>query len=329
VTSIVSARVTCRSRSCSYKVHIPALPIFSFSPHHTDNPHTHNDMTESQNNLSLPAQAAFFQNGLAPCPDNFPEGSQCSICIEDFEKGEDVVQVLACPKCYFHMECLKSWFNSSHAGRGTCPNDRTRLFTVAPTANDSDSNADWDPFPYPNPWTEVIPDSRNMAPYLARADRRLADFRMHQDAATTNAEIIHEWRVVRGDPGYEWLRPDRMHVLETTLPWVFESDGREIFAEYNRLDAAISAELTRVRARYYAAVRQVVQEHFAALSPDAYWAQKIKDIEAHLATATCDDCYDTCLREAEEMAHFFQQREAEDMARVVGRTTRYEDIAWQ
>ncbi|KAF2632862.1 hypothetical protein BU25DRAFT_444874 [Macroventuria anomochaeta] len=67
-------------------------------------------------------------------PLNHPEDAICSICKEVCVANDfaPVLKVLACPKFYFHSECIVAWFKSTDQQRGTCPNDRRGLLEPDP-----------------------------------------------------------------------------------------------------------------------------------------------------------------------------------------------------
>lgn len=75
--------------------------------------------------MALPSQSDFIENEVHNCEaaDQF----HCTVCV-----GKDETQVVRIDhngrSCYFHRECLISWFTSTDQKRGTCPNDRAELF---------------------------------------------------------------------------------------------------------------------------------------------------------------------------------------------------------
>ena len=69
-------------------------------------------------------------------PDVTNRDSTCSICLEDFKKGDRIKSLPLCKHLY-HESCLKSWYEMSQAD--TCPVCRRR-FSVMSTDNESDSS---------------------------------------------------------------------------------------------------------------------------------------------------------------------------------------------
>jgi hypothetical protein len=76
--------------------------------------------------ITTPSQTQFIEHGLVAA--QAPNQTTCSVCVELCLEGEDVVNLVPCANCYFHRECIVSWFTSSSSKRGTCPNDRVVLF---------------------------------------------------------------------------------------------------------------------------------------------------------------------------------------------------------
>lgn len=84
------------------------------------------DCCEQVGQHSLPSQAEFLQHGILTVS-QIPE-DRCSVCLMEYTLSDTIVKLLSCSKCYFHADCIKAWFRSTHQKRGTCPNDRTELF---------------------------------------------------------------------------------------------------------------------------------------------------------------------------------------------------------
>lgn len=60
------------------------------------------------------------------CPvfsDNFPDGDKCSICLEDFDFGDNAIVLTHNCNHPFHENCIKQWLRI----RTTCPNCQQNL----------------------------------------------------------------------------------------------------------------------------------------------------------------------------------------------------------
>jgi hypothetical protein len=100
---------------------------------HASQTHLQQPQSETAQSL-LPTQSHFLAHGVQTCT-SLPDGHDvtCSICTEECEPesreaSEETVKLTTCRACYFHRDCIISWFTSEHKRRGTCPNDRTELF---------------------------------------------------------------------------------------------------------------------------------------------------------------------------------------------------------
>lgn len=106
------------------------------STEHTD---SHADQTAvEQREGSIPAEATAATKSnanSAVSPDDNREGLGCSICTEDFERGQDI-RVLPCDH-KFHPACIDPWLLNVS---GTCPLCRIDLRPT--TSHSSDQDAD-------------------------------------------------------------------------------------------------------------------------------------------------------------------------------------------
>lgn len=82
-------------------------------------------------NNPLPSQDDFMANHLhASIPPN-EEGARCSICfVEWTEDGQDVVRIDInhTTPCFYHRECIVTWFQAIGQNHWTCPEHRIELF---------------------------------------------------------------------------------------------------------------------------------------------------------------------------------------------------------
>lgn len=103
------------------------LQLFNMSAPQ-NNPHA--TASASVTRTSLPTQAQFLEHGLEICtPVTLGlEDTICSIRTFVLTSDEMIVKRVPCNNCFFHEDCLKAWFTSTHERRGTCPNDQTLFF---------------------------------------------------------------------------------------------------------------------------------------------------------------------------------------------------------
>ncbi|KAH5037947.1 hypothetical protein HBI74_036000 [Parastagonospora nodorum] len=95
---------------------------------------------EEQQEGIAPAQPVMTGAGASKDSSSHDENLGCSICTEDFEKGQDL-RVLPCDH-KFHPECVDPWLLNVS---GTCPLCRVDLRPV--TSNSSTPDSDADPTP--------------------------------------------------------------------------------------------------------------------------------------------------------------------------------------
>jgi hypothetical protein len=240
----------------------------------------------------LPTQLQFCENGLEACASDAPalKDISCSICIQNYtENDESIVKLVPCSNCYFHEECIKAWFASTHQRRGTCPNDRTVLFQ-------------------PNPLVHITPPGEEIEMtlsllyepiahmQLAEAADHHAAFLHAQTAAETPEEIIDVWHNADAEHILHRLQFDISSLRErraersgfsASLRDQLAQRADEIEVDYNRFhDRYISTMQTRIRTRV--AALSVRVDHLKA--SDEVYRNLIaqfheEDIEYVLATA--------------------------------------------
>ncbi|KAF1941229.1 hypothetical protein EJ02DRAFT_512536 [Clathrospora elynae] len=229
-------------------------------------------MSNSRNNLSLPTQEDFFENGLVPGSEDspVPENYICSICTEDCLPGEDIVKIVICANCYFHKECLASWLTSTHSNRGTCPNDRTRLFTIASASNRATrlspavvrSNTE----AFIAQWGSINLQARIQA-QVNSAHETLDTFTTQQNAATTPTAIISAWHGADSSEQYPALTSTTtihttrylLHLRSTQNP------DHALRPALDALVGRLDTEYVHVRDRYAVTVRNLLQGELDAL----------------------------------------------------------------
>ncbi|KAL5313084.1 hypothetical protein ACEPPN_019511 [Leptodophora sp. 'Broadleaf-Isolate-01'] len=112
----------------------------------TNNPATsrHTSIVTSRRGTTISVTATSGLSTIEPDIQARSDGLRCSICVEDFAKGEDI-RVLPCNH-KFHPNCIDPWLLNIS---GTCPLCRVDL---RPTnTSDSAANPTDDPLPPPLP----------------------------------------------------------------------------------------------------------------------------------------------------------------------------------
>lgn len=119
-------------------MHISYKYVHSFPEYPTFQPTTRTSLTMSEDapRPHFLSQDEYFRTRLSfsLTASEIPHNTVCSICVEECSPNNNdaVVRGLACQNCYFHTECIKTWFTSTDQKRGTCPNDRRELFNPNP-----------------------------------------------------------------------------------------------------------------------------------------------------------------------------------------------------
>ncbi|KAL8697176.1 MAG: hypothetical protein Q9201_007263 [Fulgogasparrea decipioides] len=119
---------------------VPEAPQQSQSPIETEGPSSQALPNGESNSGTAPNPSA--DTSIPPQPTDDPtanadNGLACSVCTDDFAKGQDV-RVLPCNH-KFHPECIDPWLLNVS---GTCPLCRVDLRPTASNDNDPDTAAD-------------------------------------------------------------------------------------------------------------------------------------------------------------------------------------------
>jgi hypothetical protein len=196
-----------------------------------------------QTTLILPTQAEFLEHGLVRCSadSSVPAETECTICVELCLPEQDILKIAVCQACYFHSACLTAWLNSNADNRGTCPNDRTRLFTIAQTTSED----------------QLISQSQRSQRTITLANRFAEVLLTHHEAAVTPTEIIDTWHA---DQTSRILAVEHMVGM---LRLYNARDHNDTFQALEDAAVAVEAIVSDLRARYQGAVRQVLFEHLA------------------------------------------------------------------
>lgn len=164
---------------------------------------------------------------------NADNGLACSVCTDDFAKGQDV-RVLPCNH-KFHPECIDPWLLNVS---GTCPLCRVDLRPTAPTEEDPENP---NPDSAPRRHSEALTSFNNTIPQQSRRSSRsrplhylhhyLNRGRMEEATPQERLEALRRLRLVN--------RSDVDHVTEP--------EAREISATGERTNRnRLSARLSRV-----------------------------------------------------------------------------------
>jgi hypothetical protein len=156
------------------------------------------------------------------------------LCVPE----QDILKIAVCQACYFHFVCLTAWLNSNVDNRGTCPNDRTRLFTIAQTTS------------------EDQPISRSQRT-ITLASRFAEVLLTHHEAAVTPTEIIDTWYADQTS------RILAVEYMVGVLRLYNARDHNDTFRALEDAAVAVEAIVSDLRARYQGAVRRVLEEHLA------------------------------------------------------------------
>jgi len=72
----------------------------------------------------VPATTALINNlEVKQFQGDLPSSNECSICMVDYEQGDNIIQLKCSPMHHFHEDCIKKWLQIN----GLCPICRTRL----------------------------------------------------------------------------------------------------------------------------------------------------------------------------------------------------------
>lgn len=216
--------------------------------------------------MALPTQSEFIENILRIS--EAPAGLQCTICLYPCDHSEQVVKIDHGSGCFFHRECLLTWFTSTSPRRGSCPNDRIALFEPTPLSEAQFNAPDIFTLDFPPPLTHedilrrpLILESIMRQPttssrirdYIDRADNYVAYWvdNVTGEVGTTSATdyyMMSEYRAVedlreRARREYQVLRaaPDQNSQYDMAA-----QDLLYTFSEWTRrLVNAVSREINR------------------------------------------------------------------------------------
>lgn len=198
--------------------------------------------------MAAPTQAQFLDTGLETCTTCTPglEGATCSIRTEDFEStDETVVRLMPCEACYFHKDCILTWFTSMHGRCGTCPNDRTVLFSL-----DRIEQFDFDSQQLQSQdWQEGL------------ALENLEALVVSQNVGSNPDPIINVWETET-----RVTMVDRARRSITTLRETQDGIDAARFERRKQLADGIESEVNRLRTRHFNAQRLRILCHASSFS---------------------------------------------------------------
>jgi hypothetical protein len=202
-------------------------------------------MSSTSNNFAFALyQAQFMAHGLMI--GDTPLDTICSICTELCAVGEDVVKLIPCQSWYFHLVCIMAWFTSSSSGRGTCPNDRTVIFTPGSLAS------------APTGEIAVVETPNQLC---EGALRRHVAFMCDQNAVVETSHIITAWQVARDSGSIARVRADILTMRRTL------GLAPDVGAHYRMVGGCASADFIRLCLRFSNATKQDISTRMAALGP--------------------------------------------------------------
>jgi len=210
--------------------------------------------TTSNTIASTPSHAQFIANGLAT--GDAPPDTMCSICTELCAEGENIVKLIPCQSCYFHRVCILEWFASSNLRRGTCPNDRTVLFTSNP--NDPTVLSTLDHVAH-------VPAVETPSERVASALRRHMNFVRDQNAVTGANNIVTAWRAAEDSGMIERVRDDILTMRYRHSGG--NSLSQDIRRHYELVSDYAEADFDRLCARYLSASKEHIRTRLEALYP--------------------------------------------------------------